>query len=443
MLAAMKFPILSCAIVLTLAFGALNAVYADSAIWSTNPTNGDWNNPANWMPHTVPNGTSDVATFGTSTQTEISLSAPVTVAKITFNTNNSSYNITCPAGNALTFTGFGISKRSVLPQTFTLASAESVGGNSGALVFTGTSRASGATIINNGGAALGMAGGNTTFQDSSQAVGATLIANGGTNGGAGGVVQFLDHAIGATARAEIYGNGTLLIDPSSSSTSLNSIAGDGRIILNKTLTLRGTTDVTTFSGVISGSGGLIKKGAQASLTLAGTNSYSGRTQAQAGSLIVSNTTGSATGSGDVLIRSDLLGGDGIIAGNVTLANQSFQFHPLLSPGTTDIGTLTIGKKLILGSNSEYLCLVDGDAGESDLVVANAVSIDPTATLALSENGTAPVGMTFTIIESTGSIPIVGTFMNLPNGGTITVGSNTFHADYEGGDGNDLTLTAVP
>ena len=273
MQAAMKSPT-SCAIVLTLSLGALNAVYADSAIWSTNPTNGDWNNPANWMPHTVPNGTSDVATFGTSTQTEISLSAPVTVAKITFNTNNSSYNITCPAGNSLTFTGFGISKRSVLPQTFTLASAESVGGNSGALVFTGTSRASGATIINNGGAALGMAGGKPPPSRiplrqsgllSLRMVGQTAVQ-----------VESSSFSItpsGRRARAEIYGNGTLLIDPSSSSTSLNSIAGDGRIILNKTLTLRGTTDVTTFSGVISGSGGLIKKGAQASLTLAGTNSY--------------------------------------------------------------------------------------------------------------------------------------------------------------------------
>ena len=149
------------------------------------------------MPHTVPNGTSDVATFGTSNQTKISLSASVTVSQITFNTNNSTYNITCHVGNSLTFTLFGISKRSALPQTFTLASVESVGGNSGALVFTGTSRASGATIINNGGTAPGMDGGTTTFLDSSQAVGATLIANGGTKGGAGGVVQFLDHAIGS------------------------------------------------------------------------------------------------------------------------------------------------------------------------------------------------------------------------------------------------------
>ena len=37
-------------------------------------------------------------------------------------------------------------------------------------------------------------------------------------------------------------------------------------------------------------------------------------------------------------------------------------------------------------------------------------------------------------------PIAGTFANLPDGGTITTGSNTFQANYEGGDGNDLTLT---
>ena len=91
----------------------------------------------------------------------------------------------------------------------------------------------------------------------------------------------------------------------------------------------------------------------------------------------------------------------------------------------------------------YLCLVGGDTGESDLVVANSVSIDPTATLTLSENGIAPVGMTFTILESTGSSPIVGTFMNLPDGGTITAANNTFQANYEGGDRNDLTLMVVP
>ena len=39
--------------------------------------------------------------------------------------------------------------------------------------------------------------------------------------------------------------------------------------------------------------------------------------------------------------------------------------------------------------------------------------------------------------------LVVSFSNLPDGSTVTIGSNTFQADYEGGDGNDLTLTVVP
>ena len=48
-----------------------------------------------------------------------------------------------------------------------------------------------------------------------------------------------------------------------------------------------------------------------------------------------------------------------------------------------------------------------------------------------------------LISNTSATPIVGTFANLPDGSTFTVGTNTFQANYEGSDGNDLTLTVVP
>jgi len=57
---------------------------------------------------------------------------------------------------------------------------------------------------------------------------------------------------------------------------------------------------------------------------------------------VSNTTGSGTGSGDVLVSRALLGGNGIIARNVTL-DKGFGF-PFIDP----VGTLTIGKRLKFG-----------------------------------------------------------------------------------------------
>jgi hypothetical protein len=53
------------------------------------------------------------------------------------------------------------------------------------------------------------------------------------------------------------------------------------------------------------------------------------------------------------------------------------------------------------------------------------------------------GTVFPIISNTASTPIAGTFSNLSDGSTLTVGSNNYQVSYEGGEGNDLTLTVVP
>src|SRR4029079_12259946 len=41
----------------------------------------------------------------------------------------------------------------------------------------------------------------------------------------------------------------------------------------------------------------------------------------------------------------------------------------------------------------------------------------------------------------GTDPILGQLNGTPNGGTITFGGNLYQVRYDGGDGNDLTLTA--
>jgi fibronectin-binding autotransporter adhesin len=53
------------------------------------------------------------------------------------------------------------------------------------------------------------------------------------------------------------------------------------------------------------------------------------------------------------------------------------------------------------------------------------------------------GTVFTVLDNTAGTPIAGTFVNLAQGSTFTANGNTFQASYEGGDGNDLTLTVVP
>jgi hypothetical protein len=77
----MKSPILYCAIILALSLGALKAVYADSATWSTNPISNDWNTAENWTPNTVPKGPDDIATFELSQHTNVFVSSSVEVKR--------------------------------------------------------------------------------------------------------------------------------------------------------------------------------------------------------------------------------------------------------------------------------------------------------------------------------------------------------------------------
>jgi hypothetical protein len=53
------------------------------------------------------------------------------------------------------------------------------------------------------------------------------------------------------------------------------------------------------------------------------------------------------------------------------------------------------------------------------------------------------GTVFSALDNTSANPIAGTFANLPDDSTFTIGNNTYQVDYQGGDGNDLTLAVVP
>jgi hypothetical protein len=88
-------------------------------------------------------------------------------------------------------------------------------------------------------------------------------------------------------------------------------------------------------------------------------------------------------------------------------------------------------------------LFDSSALSTDAVVARGVRIrGAVITLADRSAKVLPSGTVFTLISNTAGTAITGTFANLADGSLVTIGSNTFQANYEGGDGNDLTLTVL-
>jgi len=320
-------------------------------------------------------------------------------------------------------------------------------GYGGVLDFFSNSTAASATITNQGGAVSGARPGQTTFWDTATAGDATVIANAGTNGASGGLVRFLDSATGGTARCELFGNGTLDIGfRLAPGVTVGSLEGDGSVLLGaNNLTIGSNNLSTTFGGIIQNSGSVTKIGT-GKLTFSGANTYTGGTMVNAGNLLVANRLGSGTGTGSVQVNAGKLGGTRRITGSVTIGTGSGP-GAFLTPGTNPNipATLTIGKKVRFKADGTFHFGYKSGNPAADKLVVHGVTIESGAQFFFGPigSGTLPLGTVFTAIDNTAATPIAGTFANVPDGSVITIGNNTFQANYEGGDGNDLTLTVVP
>ena len=187
---------------------------------------------------------------------------------------------------------------------------------------------------------------------------------------------------------------------------------------------------------------------EGTLTLAGASVYTAGTTITAGTLVVSNTTGSGTGTGAVFVNAGTLGGSGIIAGAVTIGSGSGT-GAFLAPahGGNKQLTLTIQGSLTFNADATYTYTfkAKGSKSKIDQVIANGVTINSGASFNLSgtAQGTLTQGTSLTVIKNTAATPISGAFSNLADGAIVIVNGNKFQADYQGNDGNDLTLTVVP
>ena len=321
----------------------------------------------------------------------------------------------------------------------------------GILFFEASSAGSGTFHIN-GGAVNGAGYGDVEFIHTSTADHATLIADGGLGGAAGGKIFFFDDSKGGASNITVSGNGNLdLSFHNPPGVTVGSVQGDGMLFLGSTRLTVNNRSGFTFAGVIADGGfnggvrGAFAKSGRGTLNLTGASSYTGGTTITAGTLLVGNASGSATGTGAVQVTSGTLGGGGTIAGAVTIGSGGSGSSAFLTPGQsfkrpgllTILGSLTFNPDGIFNAGLTRNLTV----GE---VVANGVTISSGATFTLSSNGSVavPVGTVLTLISNTSATPIAGAFQNLTDGTTLVDHGNKFQVSYQGGDGNDLTLTSV-
>ena len=148
---------LSWSAILTLPLSTASSSFAGSAGWKANPANGDWNTATNWMPATVPNGPSDTATFATSSQTTVSLSANTEVNTLFYRPGANAFTTTLGNALSLTLSGAGIVNHSGVTQNFQVTAI---------MQFTNSATAGRSTNFAVGNSSNG---GNINFLDTSSA----------------------------------------------------------------------------------------------------------------------------------------------------------------------------------------------------------------------------------------------------------------------------------
>jgi fibronectin-binding autotransporter adhesin len=212
-------------------------------------------------------------------------------------------------------------------------------------------------------------------------------------------------ALNLRGNATATGTITLVADATIShdfnnATISNSITGTDRNLTLTTLTTGTPQPGMTVSGPINlGTGGITVTGVANSggfsIKLSGNNTYSGGTVVTSGILLVSNTTGSGTGSGAVSVNAGAaIGGSGTIAGTLSVPASA-----TLVPGNFNIGTLSVGGNTVVGGT--YRCGIDGTS--KDLLAVTG-DLDVTGgTLEVVQFGAGANQSSYIIASYTGSL----------------------------------------
>ncbi|MEO7168597.1 MAG: autotransporter-associated beta strand repeat-containing protein [Spartobacteria bacterium] len=157
----------------------------------------------NWTPATVPNGPTDIATFGNSSTTNVSLSTNTQVDRVVFSAAASAFNIATPHAIIFTVSGAGIVNNSGATQGFAVTpDPANPLGDLARMVFTGNAAVGAAVELTTSGGVNGGGGSLVEFRDQSTPGNALITNNGGIQNSAAGQTQFLDNSTAASATIE-------------------------------------------------------------------------------------------------------------------------------------------------------------------------------------------------------------------------------------------------
>lgn len=406
-----------------------NGLFAGSASWIQD--GGNWGDVISWDPNTVPNSPSDVATF-----TNVvgffgggNVDSTFSIASLDFTT---AFQFFLTGGTLNVYDSITVDEATGGAHcTTTLALQNDISIVTGAQLTCSLITGAGG-IIKTGSSILNVSN-NCTYS------GITYVNEGIFRAG-------VEDAFSHNSAIVLANVADVELDNQGISNTILSLSGGGSLGGNVTfgntsagsLTLGDAND-TTFSGVISGRGEIIKRGS-GTFTLTGTNTYTEGTTVQAGKLAVN---GSITGG--ITVNSDAtLKGTGTIAGGGTI-------NGTLSPGNS-IGTITFNTAdgdITLGSAS--ITQIELDASSSSKIVnvgGGDIILGGSVSLIQNNNGNYARSGQYTILSGAYTGEFASTVSGALSGFlfNLSYGANAVYLLYEvqpistnGLSGNDLTF----
>ena len=273
------------------------------------------------------------------------------------------------------------------------------------------------SLTKSGAGLLTLSGTNSYTGTTTISAGTLVVASGSAIADTGAVV--LANTVGATLQLN-------------ASEIIGSLAGGGASggnvnLQSYVLTVGGANSDTTYSGVLSGSGSLVKTGT-GTLTLAASNTYSGNTTVSSGTLKfgANNVFQYGAGQGDITVNGTLdLNGRTLNNGRIN--------------GLKGSGTVTNSS-----ATAAYLTVGYGDASST----FSGALVDGTGTLALVKTGAGILTLsgnstytgTTTIIQGTLSVSILTAGGNLGSGTSAVVLGDSANAGLFSYTGTSTAFT---
>jgi len=278
-------------------------------------------------------------------------------------------------------------------------------------------------------------GRNVSFSTGLTSVGGSLVKSGSgtlnlnTAATYSGLTSVLGGTLATTAANRLPTSGTVAIAAGATlalggNQTLAAVSGSGAIVLGSATLTTGSAS-STFAGRISGRGGLTKTG-PGTLTLSGSNSFTGDTLVNAGTLVLASTTAldpfaivtTATGGTlqvDQNIRVGAYENNGSLTGSGTLSSAFVLTNSgtLAAPIADDVGgqsgvlKRTSGTSVLAAANT-YTGPTRIDAGRlqlgagGSLAAASSLVVNPTGEFAT--NGASP---TFSSVQNNGLVALAG------------------------------------